>query len=54
MVELCGAHGVDAPTLALQFAVQLEDEAPEEVRKRIQAHFVNHISELIPLALRPK
>ncbi len=30
------------------------DEAPAEVRKKMKAHFVNHISELIPLALRAK
>src|SRR5205823_1419846 len=29
-------------------------EVPEEVRKRVQVHFVRHISELLPLALRPK
>jgi ATP-dependent Lon protease len=30
------------------------NEVPEEVRKKMKAHFVKHISELIPLALRPK
>ena len=30
------------------------NEAPEEVRKKMTVHFVKHISELIPLALRPK
>ena len=30
------------------------EEAPTEVRKKMKAHFVNHISELIPLALRAK
>ena len=30
------------------------EEAPEEVRKKITPHFVKHISELIPLALRAK
>jgi ATP-dependent Lon protease len=29
-------------------------EVPLEVRKKMKAHFVNHISELIPLALRSK
>jgi ATP-dependent Lon protease len=29
-------------------------EVPEEVRKKLEAHFVRHISELLPLALRPK
>jgi ATP-dependent Lon protease len=29
------------------------EEVPAEVRKKMTAHFVNHISELIPLALRP-
>jgi ATP-dependent Lon protease len=29
-------------------------EVPEEVRKKLQVHFVRHISELLPLALRPK
>ena len=29
-------------------------EVPEEVRKKLQVHFVKHISELLPLALRPK
>jgi ATP-dependent Lon protease len=29
-------------------------EVPEEVRKRLQVHFVRHISELLPLALRQK
>ncbi len=29
-------------------------EVPAEVRKKMTAHFVNHISALIPLALRPK
>ncbi len=29
-------------------------EVPEEVRKRLDVHFVRHISELLPLALRPK
>ena len=29
-------------------------EVPEEVRKRLEVHFVRHISELLPLALRPK
>jgi ATP-dependent Lon protease len=28
-------------------------EAPEEVRKRMKAHFVSHVSELIKLALKP-
>lgn len=30
------------------------DEVPEEVRKRMKVHFVKHISELIPIALRRK
>src|SRR5258708_36044357 len=30
------------------------EEVPAEVRKKMTAHFVNHISELIPLALRAK
>ena len=30
------------------------EEVPAEVRKKMTAHFVKHISELIPLALRPK
>jgi ATP-dependent Lon protease len=30
------------------------DEAPDEVRKKITPHFVKHISELFPLALRGK
>ena len=30
------------------------NEVPEEVRKKMTVHFVKHISELIPLALRPK
>jgi ATP-dependent Lon protease len=29
-------------------------EVPAEVRKKMNAHFVKHISELVPLALRPK
>ena len=29
-------------------------EVPEEVRARLQVHFIRHISELLPLALRPK
>jgi ATP-dependent Lon protease len=29
-------------------------EVPEEVRKKLEVHFVHHISELLPLALRPK
>jgi ATP-dependent Lon protease len=29
-------------------------EVPEEVRKKLQAHFVRHISELLPLTLRAK
>jgi ATP-dependent Lon protease len=29
-------------------------EVPEEVRKRLHVHFVRHISELLPLALRAK
>ncbi|HWD91017.1 MAG TPA: endopeptidase La [Verrucomicrobiae bacterium] len=29
-------------------------EVPEEVRKRLNVHFVRHISELLPLALRAK
>ena len=29
-------------------------EVPSEVRKKMKAHFVRHISELIPLALRAK
>jgi ATP-dependent Lon protease len=29
-------------------------EVPEEVRSRLQAHFIRHISELLPLALREK
>ena len=29
-------------------------EVPEEVRKKLEVHFVRHISELLPLALRPK
>jgi len=29
-------------------------EVPEEVRNRLQAHFIRHISELLPLALREK
>jgi ATP-dependent Lon protease len=29
------------------------EEVPEEVRKKMKVHFVKHISELIPLALRP-
>jgi ATP-dependent Lon protease len=30
------------------------NEVPDEVRKKLTAHFVKHISELIPLALRAK
>jgi ATP-dependent Lon protease len=30
------------------------DEVPAEVRKRMTVHFAKHISELVPLALRPK
>jgi ATP-dependent Lon protease len=30
------------------------EEVPAEVRKKMKVHFVKHISELIPLALRPK
>ncbi|MDB6022443.1 MAG: hypothetical protein JWQ04_2300, partial [Pedosphaera sp.] len=30
------------------------EEVPAEVRKKMSAHFVKHISELVPLALRPK
>jgi ATP-dependent Lon protease len=30
------------------------EEAPAEVRKKMKAHFVNHMSEVIPLALRAK
>ena len=29
-------------------------EVPEEVRRKLTAHFVKHISELIPLALKPQ
>ncbi len=29
-------------------------EVPEEVRQKLQAHFIRHISELLPLALREK
>ena len=29
-------------------------EVPEEVREKMKAHFVNHISELIELALKPR
>ena len=29
-------------------------EVPEEVRKKLHVHFVRHISELLPLVLRPK
>jgi ATP-dependent Lon protease len=29
-------------------------EVPEEVRKKLEVHFVHHISELLPLALRSK
>jgi ATP-dependent Lon protease len=29
-------------------------EVPEDVRKKLQAHFVRHISELLPLTLRDK
>jgi ATP-dependent Lon protease len=29
-------------------------EVPEEVRKKLEVHFVRHISELLPLALRAK
>ncbi len=29
-------------------------EVPEEVRNKMQVHFINHISELLPLALHPK
>ncbi len=29
-------------------------EVPEEVRKKLKVHFIRHISELLPLALRPK
>ena len=29
-------------------------EVPEEVRKKLQVHFVRHISELLPLTLRAK
>jgi ATP-dependent Lon protease len=29
-------------------------EVPDEVREKMKAHFVNHISELIELALKPK
>ena len=29
-------------------------EVPEEVRKKLQVHFVRHISELVGVALRPK
>ena len=30
------------------------DEVPVEVRQRLKAHFVQHISELLPLVLQPK
>jgi ATP-dependent Lon protease len=30
------------------------DEVPAEVRHKLKAHFVKHISDLIPLALRSK
>ena len=30
------------------------EEVPAEVRKKMKVHFVKHISEMIPLALRPK
>jgi ATP-dependent Lon protease len=30
------------------------DEVPAEVRKKMKVHFVKHISELLPLALRAK
>jgi ATP-dependent Lon protease len=29
-------------------------EVPEEVRHKLKAHFIRHISELLPLALREK
>src|SRR5436190_9655868 len=29
-------------------------EVPEEVRRKLKVHFLHHISELLPLALRPK
>src|SRR5205807_10060218 len=29
-------------------------EVPEEVRQKLEAHFIRHISELLPLALRTK
>jgi ATP-dependent Lon protease len=29
-------------------------EVPNEVRQRVRAHFVQHISELLPLALQKK
>jgi ATP-dependent Lon protease len=29
-------------------------EVPQEVRQRMKAHFISHISELLPLALHPK
>jgi ATP-dependent Lon protease len=29
-------------------------EVPEEVRAKLKVHFIRHISELLPLALRPK
>jgi ATP-dependent Lon protease len=29
-------------------------DVPEEVRKRLKVHFVRHISEVLPLALREK
>ena len=30
------------------------DEVPAEVRNKMKVHFVKHISDVIPLALRPK
>jgi ATP-dependent Lon protease len=29
-------------------------EVPPEVRSKLKVHFIRHISELLPLALRPK
>ena len=29
-------------------------EVPEEVRRKLDVHFIRHISELLPLALREK
>ena len=28
-------------------------EVPEEVRRKLKVHFIRHVTELLPLALRP-